>query len=103
MPLLTLLTAAGVATGSLVLCETLGHRHIHAAAAGGGTITATILVEVSNDPTGVAPWLTLATITLAGAGGATVADGFSTPSSWPAIRARVTAASLTSATITMAV
>lgn len=69
---------------------------------GTGAITATVLIEGSNDAT-YSTWVTLATITLSGT--TTTSDGYATIADWPNVRARTTAISGTSAavTVTMAI
>jgi hypothetical protein len=69
---------------------------IQAVVTGSGTVTATIVIEVSND--GVNPVATpLGTITINGT--APQSDGFTTDAPWKFIRARVTAISGTSASV----
>ena len=69
---------------------------------GTGAVTATVVIEGSNDPS-YSTWVTLATITLSGT--TTASDGYATIATWPNVRARLTAISGTSAavTVTMAV
>lgn len=65
---------------------------------GTGAVTATIVLDVSNDNT---YWVAtpLGTITLSGTTNAT--DGFTTEAPWKYVRARVTAISGTGATVTV--
>lgn len=89
----TLATATGpwIATNSI-------YKSIQAVVSGTGTVTATVLIDVSND--GVNPLTTVAgTITLSGT--TNNSDGFQMVNSWRYIRARVTAISGTSATVTV--
>lgn len=63
---------------------------------GTGAVSATVLVEVSNDG---ASWLTMGTLTLSGTTSAT--DGFASDSPWELVRANVTAISGTGAAVTV--
>lgn len=69
--------------------------------AGTGAVTATVLIEATNDKTVSGSWFTLATITLSGT--TTASDGFATLADWPFVRARSTAVSGTGAAITVTV
>lgn len=66
--------------------------------AGTGAVTATVVIDGSNDGTN---WCStvLGTITLSGT--TTNSDGFTTTAPWKYVRARVTAISGTSATVTV--
>lgn len=90
--LLSAVTATN--TGTAVDCW-LSTRSIQAKVVGTGAVTATVLVEVSNDET---VYLTLGTITLSGTTSA--ADGFAISPSFRTIRASVTAISGTGAAVT---
>lgn len=91
----TLLSGATTTTtGTAVDCW-LSTRSIQAKVVGTGAVTATVLVEVSNDE---AVYLTLGTITLSGTTSA--ADGFAISPSFRTIRASVTAISGTGAAVT---
>jgi hypothetical protein len=71
---------------------------IQAVVAGTGAVTATIVVEVSND--GVNAISTaLGTISLSGT--TTSSDGFTTDAPWKYVRARITALTGTGATVNM--
>ena len=73
------------------------YKAIQAIVSGTGTVTATVLIDVSND--GVNPLGTVAgTITLSGT--TNNSDGFQMANSWKYLRARVTAISGTNATVT---
>ncbi len=61
---------------------------------GTGAVTATVVVEVSND---ALYWVNLATITLSGTTSAT--DGFASSAEWLYMRERITAITGTGATI----
>jgi len=71
------------------------------ATASSGTVTGTVLIQVSNEDdtfNGVkSNWITIATISLTGT--TTATDGFTTIAPWRYVRASVTAISGTSATI----
>lgn len=71
-----------------------GLRTFHAVEVGTGTVTATVIIEVSNND---ANWLTLGTITLSAT--TTAQDGFSSAAPWSFVRARVSAITGTGATI----
>lgn len=70
---------------------------IQAGVVGTGAVTATVLIEVSNDPS--LGWLTLATLNLSGTTSAT--DGFAFDAKWTFIRSNVTAISGTGAAVTV--
>lgn len=63
---------------------------------GTGAVTATVLVEVSNNAVN---WLTLGTITLSGT--TTASDGFAADAPWVWVRGNVTAISGTGAAVTL--
>ena len=65
---------------------------------GTGAVTATVLIQVSNNAT---DWMTLGTITLSGTTSAS--DGFAHEGSWEHCRANCTAVSGTSAAVTVTV
>ena len=67
---------------------------MQASVAGTGSVSATVLIDFSNDN---ANWINGGTITLSGTTSAT--DGFTTDASWKYVRARVTAVSGTGATV----
>jgi hypothetical protein len=68
---------------------------------GTGAVTATVLIQVSNEEATFngtkANWITAGTITLTGT--TTATDGFVTEATWRYVRANVTAASGTGATV----
>ncbi len=67
--------------------------------AGTGAVSATVLIECTNDASVTASWMTLATITLSGT--TTATDGYATIANWPNVRAKCTAISGTGATVTV--
>lgn len=71
---------------------------IQATVVGTGTVSATIVVEVSNDGTHALD-TALGTITLSGS--SSDSDGFITNASWKYIRARITAIAGTGATVSV--
>lgn len=73
---------------------------IQANVVGSGSVAATIVIEASNDGT-YALATALGTITLSGTDNDS--DGFTTDAPWKYIRARITAISGTSATVTVLV
>lgn len=64
--------------------------------AGTGAVSATVVFDASNDGTN---WCSTALGTVTAAGTTTASDGFTTDAPWKYIRARVTAISGTSATV----
>lgn len=72
------------------------NRAFQAVVAGTGAVSATVLVEVSNNNV---DFLTLGTITLSGTTRAT--DGFASDAPWRFIRGNVTAISGTSASVNL--
>lgn len=82
-----------------------GEKTFQAVVTGTGTVSATIVIEVSNDPI-TQGWITstgtpLGTITLTGT--TTATDGFATQAAWAYYRANVTAISGTGAAVTVTV
>jgi hypothetical protein len=75
----------------------LPYRTFQGAVVGTGSVSATILIEVCNDQSMGA--LPLGTITLSGTTSAT--DGLATQATWNWVRARVSAVSGTSATVSV--
>lgn len=69
-------------------------RTFQSTVSGTGAVTATVVIQVSNDGTN---YLTLGTITLSGTTSAS--DGFASDASWGYVRANVTAISGTSAIV----
>ncbi len=63
---------------------------------GTGAVTATVLIQVSNDASN---WITLGTITLSGTTSAT--DGFASSAPWAYVRSNCTAISGTSAALSV--
>lgn len=61
---------------------------------GSGAVTATVIIEASNDRLG---WVTLETLALSGTGVAS--DGFALDAAWGSVRARCTAISGTGAVV----
>lgn len=86
-------TAAGTAnTGNL----DSGRKTFQATVSGSGAVTATVKIQVSNDPDNLG-WLDLGTITLSGT--TTATDGFASEGSWLYMRCNVTAITGTSASV----
>lgn len=86
-------TATGFPFDSSSLAS--GHaRTYQASVTGTGAVSATVIVDVSNDGEG---WIELATVTLSGTTSDT--DGFASDAPWKYCRARVTAISGTSAAV----
>lgn len=79
---------------------TSGEKTYQATVSGTGAVTATVVIQASNDPTNLG-WLTLGTITLSGT--TTATDGFATQAGWAYYRANVTAISGTSASVDVTV
>ena len=73
-----------------------GRKTFQASVIGTGLVTATVVVQASHLPS-VHGWVDLGTITLAQTTSAT--DGFTSESSWPYFRGRVTAISGTGAKV----
>lgn len=73
------------------------NRTFQATVSGTGSVAATVLVQVSNDP--AYGWLTLGTITLSGT--TTATDGFASEAAWQHVRSNVTAVSGTGAVVTV--
>lgn len=71
------------------------NRTFQASVVGTGAVSATVLIQVSNDATN---WITLATITLSGTTSAT--DGVAMSAAWGFARGNVTAISGTGAAVT---
>lgn len=98
----TLLTGVTtVSTGSGVDTSTLDQiqnedRNFIANVSGTGAVSATVLVEVSNNNR---HWMTLATITLVGT--SSVSDGFVSDESWQYVRGTVSAMTGTGASVTL--
>lgn len=65
-----------------------------ASVAGSGSVSATVLIQGSNEPPGNGNWVTLGTITLSGTNSAS--DGFQSQANWVYIRANLTAISASS-------
>lgn len=95
----TLLSTATTETGSWMnTAKGPSDRTFQGTVAGTGAVSATIVIEVSNDGTNA---ITLGTITLSGTTSAT--DGFASQASWAFTRARVSAISGTSAAVTVVI
>jgi disulfide bond formation protein DsbB len=87
-------TGAGTTYGP----ATSGEKTFQAVVTGTGAVTATVLIQVSNNVS-TQGWATLGTITLSGT--TTATDGFASQGAWAYYRANVTAISGTSATVTV--
>lgn len=72
------------------------NRTFQATVVGTGAVTATVIIEATNDQV---LYLTLGTITLSGTTSAT--DGFASMAPWAGVRARITAISGTGALCTV--
>lgn len=97
----TLLNAVTAAPSTGDAADSTGmqaHRSYQAAVAGTGAVTATVIIEGSNEGVPV-NYLTLATITLSGTTSAS--DGFVGTAAWASVRARLTAISGTGAAVTV--
>jgi hypothetical protein len=88
-----LLDALTTDTGAWVRCAA-GQKAFQATVTGSGSVTATVVIEVSNDGVGA---LTLGTIVLSDTALAT--DGFLSSEPWTYARARVSAITGTSAAV----
>jgi hypothetical protein len=73
-----------------------GEKVFQATVTGTGAVTATVLIQVSNNVSTLG-WITLGTITLSGT--TTATDGFASEASWAYYRANVTAVSGTGAAV----
>lgn len=93
-----LLTAATVTGAGDSVRLPNGVKTFQASLAGSGSVSATVLIQVSNDGS---QWLTLGTITLSGTSSAS--DGFVSDETWYSHRANVSAISGTSAAVTVTV
>lgn len=88
-------TGAGATT---LFKHSITQRTVQATVLGTGAVSATVVIEVSNDATN---WLTAGTITLSGT--TTASDGFVFVAPWLNIRGNVTAISGTGAAVTAVV
>lgn len=89
------LADAATTTGPLPTQQVSGnHRTYQATVTGTGAVTATVLIEVSNDGTN---WFTQATISLSGTDSDT--DGAALEANWPFVRANISAISGTGASV----
>jgi hypothetical protein len=95
MPIL-LNAATTTQTGAALVVYQV-NRTFQATVAGTGAVSATVIIEGSNDG---ANFLTLGTITLSGTTSAS--DGFVSDAAWGYVRARLTAISGTGAAVTVA-
>ena len=77
-----------------------GEKTFQATVTGTGAVTATVLVQVSNNPS-VLGWITLGTITLSGT--TTATDGFAADAGWAYYRGNVTAVTGTGAAVYLTV
>lgn len=89
-----LVTGAGSSYGPAYA----GEKTFQAVVTGSGAVSATVLIQVSNNPS-VQGWITLGTITLSGT--TTDTDGFASEATWAYYRANVTAISGTGAAVTV--
>ncbi len=72
------------------------NRTYQATVSGTGTVSATVVVQASDDNVG---WVTIGTITLSGT--TTATDGFASTAPWIEVRGNVTAISGTGAAVTL--
>lgn len=84
------------ATGNTVYKDS-PYSTFQATVTGTGAVTATVLIECSNDGTN---WNTTVLGTISLSGTTTASDGFTTTAPWKYVRARVSAISGTGATVT---
>ena len=91
-----LLDAATATTTGSAVRPTNVNRTFHATVTGTGAVTATVIIEASNN---TRDFLTLGTITLSGTTSA--ADGFVSVAAWKCVRARLTAISGTDAAVSV--
>lgn len=92
--LLTIAAGGSTATGTAVV--NIKDASFQATVSGTGTVSATVIIECSNDGT---DFLTCGTITLSGTTSAS--DGFVSVGPWAYVRARCTAISGTSAALSV--
>lgn len=83
------------ATGEIVQVDVVD-RTFQAVVAGSGAVSATIVIDGSNDRDN---WIVVGTISLSGTTSAT--DGFASTAKWKYIRSRITAISGTNASVTV--
>ncbi len=95
-PLCSGLTTTGTSPAVFGLYS-VGEKTFQATVTGSGSVAATVVIEVSNNPTS-GGWVTMGTITLPSTS-TTVTDGFASQSGWGYYRCNVTAISGTSATV----
>jgi hypothetical protein len=101
-PITPIVLLSGVTTVSTGTARDIAHltdiedRYFTCKVVGTGAVTATVLVEVSNNNT---DFFTLATFTLSGTTSAT--DGCVTEESWQYVRGRISAISGTGAAVTL--
>ncbi len=91
-----ILDAATVTGAGLTINTNASRRAIQAIVAGTGSVSATVLIEVSLDNS---TWMTLSTITLTGTTSAS--DGTAVDAPWLCMRANVSAVSGTGAAVTV--
>jgi hypothetical protein len=84
--------ATTVSSGNAITAD--GGASYQATVSGTGAVSATIVINVSNDN---ANWITMGTITLSGT--TTATDGFTSTAPWAYIQAAITAISGTGATV----
>lgn len=82
----TLISGTATATGSAMLASQRQARTFQATVSGTGAVTATLVLDVSNDPND--GWIPALTFTLSGT--TTTTDGASLAPVWPYIRGRIT-------------
>lgn len=92
----TVLEGATTTTTGNAVYKDAPQGAIQATVTGTGAVTATVVIDSSNDGTN---WCSTALGTIALSGTTSASDGFQTDSTWKYIRARVTAISGTGATV----
>lgn len=97
--IMSAVTTASTGT-SMNLLAMMSNITVQATVAGTGAVTATVIVEFSNDGIG---WVSDSTGTLSLTGTTTASSGFVNTAPWGYIRGRVTAISGTTAAVTVTV
>jgi len=98
--LISILTAATATIVSAAVPLNSGNKTFQATVVGSGAVTATVVVEVSNDGIG---WIADSVSTLSLSGTNVASAGFTNDQPWVFARARVTAISGTGAAITVSI
>ena len=93
-----ILSTTAIATGEALDVARAKTFSVQGTVSGTGTVSATVVVEVSNDGIG---WVNAGTITLSGS--AIASDGFGISVPWAYLRARCTAIAGTGARVTVTI